>query len=107
MKKNKLTFFRTMNVVFLMLASVLLFFLGGLWIGSQEDYNELIQDSKLSFIVQKSLMSIMVSFTMVAVVYLIGRGVFRLKGMPVNKVALIDSIILVLTSIGTVLYHHC
>lgn len=106
MKKNKVSSFRTINVIFLMLTCILLFFIGGLWIGSQEDYNEIIRNSMVAFIIKKSLMSMIVSFLILSLIHLIGRVVYKLDKIVVFKTVFIDAIVLMLISISTVLYHH-
>ncbi len=89
-----------------MLTSIILFFIGGFWIGSQEGYNEIVQNSKVSFIFQRTLALVIVSCIILVLIYLIGRVIYKLDRMTVNKVILIDFIVLMFLSISIVFYHH-
>lgn len=106
METNRNSIFKISNFMVMVLFSVFLFFLGELWIGSQEEYIEMINNSKISFLIKKSLLSIFVSLVLVLMVYIIGKYIFKIEKKILLQLTKINAILLTLISIASVLYHH-
>ena len=106
MRTNRYSIFRIVNFVLVVLSSILLYCVSEFWIGSKEDYLALITNSKLIFLIKKSLLSISVSLFFGLIVYLIGKYILSVNKNILRKTVKIDIIILIGVSIATVLFHH-
>jgi len=99
MATNRYPIFKIVNFAFIALSSILLYFVSELWIGSQEDYLELISNSKTMFLIKKSLLSISVSLFLGLIGFLAGKYVFKINKDILRKTVKVDIIILIAVSI--------
>ena len=106
MATNRYPIFKIVNFASIALFSILLYFVGELWIGSQEDYFELISNYKAMYLIKKSILSISISLFLGLIVFLAGIYIFKINKDVLIEAVKVDIIILICVSVASVLFHH-
>lgn len=103
---NRNVLFHLVNGLIVIFGLILLFFAAEFWVGSQEEYLQVIERSKLLFITKKILMSLLISSVLIGLIYLISRFFFMRSKSKTNRIIGLDFVVLTIASILTVLYNH-
>ncbi len=103
---NKNALFQVVNGLIVISGLALLFFVSTFWIGSQEQYNHAIDNSKLIFMAKKTLMSLFISTILASLIYIISGFVFKRNTLDTIRTTKLDFVIFLIVSVVTVLYNH-
>ena len=102
----KTTLFKTVDILILLIAIIILYFSISFWIGSYEDYNSIKNESPLSLFVNRFFINLIVIVFFLLMSFIINTVLFKTKSnkASIKKTILIETVILVLVSVLMIVF---
>lgn len=102
--------FKIVNIALLAAGIFAVYVHSILWLGSKEEYDNIILSSQWSFIVNKLILGLIICAIVVAFIYVIGLILLKKHNAKdrviLRKVIILDFVLLLLANIASVLYQH-